>query len=32
LWDNDEQIEKALATLLADGLIEATGKSFKLAD
>jgi A/G-specific adenine glycosylase len=32
LWDNDEQIEKALETLLADGLIEATGKSFKLAD
>lgn len=32
LWDNEEQIEKALKTLLADGLIEATGKSFKLAD
>lgn len=32
LWDNDEQIEKALKTLLADGLIETTGKSFKLAD
>jgi A/G-specific adenine glycosylase len=32
LWDNDEQVEKALKTLLADGLIETTGKSYKLAD
>lgn len=32
LWDNGEQVEKALKTLLADGLIETTGKKFKLAD
>jgi A/G-specific adenine glycosylase len=32
LWDGEAQVEKALKTLLADGLIEATGKSFKLAD
>ncbi len=32
LWEDGSQVEKALKTLLADGLIEATGKSFKLAD
>ena len=32
LWDNNEQVNKALKTLIADGLIETTGKSFKLAD
>ena len=32
LWDDDAQVEKALKTLLADGLIEATGKSYKLSD
>ena len=32
LWDNEDQVEKALKTLTADGLIEATGRSFKLAD
>ena len=32
LWDNNEQVDKALKTLIADGLIETTGKSFKLAD
>lgn len=32
LWHNDEQLDKALKTLLADGLIETTGKSYKLAD
>jgi A/G-specific adenine glycosylase len=34
LWQNEEQVEKAFKTLLADGLIEisTTGKSFKLAD
>ena len=32
LWHDAGQIEKALKTLLADGLIETTGKSYKLAD
>ena len=32
LWEDGSQVEKALKTRLADGLIEATGKSFKLAD
>ena len=32
LWDDRAQIELALKTLLADGLIETTGKSVKLAD
>ncbi len=30
LWHDDSQIEKALKTLIADGLIETTGKSFHL--
>jgi A/G-specific adenine glycosylase len=32
LWSLDSQVELALKTLLADGLIQATGKSFTLAD
>ena len=32
LWDNEDQMNKALKTLLADGLIETTGQSYKLAD
>jgi len=32
LWNDEDQIEKALKTLLADGLVETIGKSFKLAD
>jgi len=32
LWHDGSQIEKALKTLIADGLIETTGKSFRLAD
>jgi len=32
LWHDNSQIEKALNTLIADGLIEATGKSFRLAN
>jgi A/G-specific adenine glycosylase len=32
LWDKDSQVEQALKTLLADGLIQNTGKSFTLAD
>ena len=32
LWDNKEQSEKALKSLIADHLIEATGNRFKLAD
>ena len=32
LWNEDSQVELALKTLLADGLIETTGKSYKLAD
>ena len=32
LWDDQVQVEKAFKTLLADGLIETTGKKFKLAD
>lgn len=31
LWHDPSQIEKALKTLIADGLIETTGKSFQLA-
>jgi A/G-specific adenine glycosylase len=30
LWHDDSQIERALKTLIADGLIETTGKSFRL--
>ena len=30
LWEDKSQMEKALKTLLADGLIETTGKSFRL--
>ncbi|CAB4530631.1 unannotated protein [freshwater metagenome] len=30
-WSNYSQLEKALETLIADGLIETTGKSFRLA-
>jgi len=30
-WHDDSQLEKALKTLIADGLIEAIGKSFRLA-
>ena len=30
LWHDETQVELALKTLLADGLIEATGKSFQL--
>ena len=32
LWHDPSQVEKALKTLIADGLIETTGKSFKLPD
>jgi A/G-specific adenine glycosylase len=32
LWPLDSQVKFALKTLLADGLIQATGKSFTLAD
>ena len=32
MWHNNSQIEKALKTLIADGLIETTGKSYRLAD
>ena len=32
LWSDDSQIEKALKTLIADGLIETTGKSYRLAN
>jgi len=32
LWHEPSQLELALKTLLADGLIETTGKSYKLAD
>jgi predicted transcriptional regulator len=32
LWDSEDQMNKALKTLLADGLIETTGQSYKLAD
>ena len=31
IWHDDSQVEKALKTLIADGLIEAIGKSFRLA-
>jgi A/G-specific adenine glycosylase len=30
LWHDEIQVELALKTLLADGLIEATGKSYQL--
>lgn len=30
LWHDDDQVELALKTLLADGLVEATGKSYQL--
>ena len=30
LWHDNSQVERALKTLLADGLIETTGKSFRL--
>ncbi len=30
LWHDDSQIEKALKTLIADGLIETIGKSYRL--
>ena len=32
LWPDQSQLEKALKTLLADGLIETTGKKYKLPD
>jgi len=32
MWHDNSQLEKALKTLIADGLIETTGKSFHLAD
>ena len=31
IWQDDSQLGKALKTLIADGLIETTGKSFRLA-
>lgn len=31
LWHDHSQVERALKTLIADGLIETTGKSFRLA-
>ncbi len=31
LWPEQSQLEKALKTLIADGLIETTGKSYRLA-
>ena len=31
IWHDPSQVEKALKTLIADGLIETTGKSFQLA-
>ena len=31
LWPDSSQLEKALKTLIADGLIETTGKSYRLA-
>ena len=31
IWHDHSQVEKALKTLIADGLIETTGKSFQLA-
>jgi len=30
LWHDEDQVELALKTLLADGLVEATGKSYQL--
>ena len=32
LWHDESQLEKALKTLIADGLIETTGKSYQLAN
>jgi hypothetical protein len=32
LWDDADQSEKAIKSLIADHLIEATGNRFKLAD
>ncbi len=32
MWSDDSQIEKALKTLIADGLIETIGKSYRLAN
>lgn len=32
LWHDKIQVEKALKTLIADGLIETTGKSYRLAN
>ena len=32
LWSDEVQVEKALMTLIADGLIETIGKSFQLPD
>jgi len=32
LWHDDSQVEMALKTLIADGLIETTGKSYALAN
>ncbi len=31
LWPDQSQLEQALKTLIADGLIETTGKSYRLA-
>jgi A/G-specific adenine glycosylase len=30
IWHDGSQLERALKTLIADGLIETTGKSFRL--
>jgi A/G-specific adenine glycosylase len=32
LWSDEDQMKKAVKTLLADGLIETIGQSYKLAD
>jgi A/G-specific adenine glycosylase len=32
LWGDEDQMKKAVKTLLADGLIETIGQSYKLAD
>jgi len=32
LWHDESQLEKTLKTLIADGLIETTGKSYQLAN
>jgi len=31
LWHDSSQVEAALKTLIADGLIETTGKSYQLS-